>query len=317
MAVRFKVEYASDLFPDDIVCSECRWLVMADGPIIDIGNLSEPAKVLIEKVSDGIGGAVKPYQIKRVAKAEAEAEIIKTLGKIKATELQQRAIHRLIAEEAKHQANMESITEKAIGYLKEDAHPEKVEDDWISNFFDKCRLVSDEEMQNLWARVLAGEANKPGRCSKRTVNFVASMGKPDATLFTKLCSYVCVLGPQFVCLIYDLGNNIYSKNSINFGSLMHLDEIGLVAFDNTKTFHMIGLPRTFTVLYYDTPIRVTFGEDDRFATGCVFLSQMGKELVPIAGSEPIPEFVDYVIDVWSKKGYTVSREKPLERGSLV
>ena len=34
-----------------------------------------------------------------------------------------------------------------------------MEEDWIANFFDKCRIVSDSEMQSLWARVLAGEAN--------------------------------------------------------------------------------------------------------------------------------------------------------------
>jgi hypothetical protein len=46
--------------------------------------------------------------------------------------------------------------------LTEAATPEKLEDDWITNFFDKCRLISDEEMQTLWSKVLAGEANAPG-----------------------------------------------------------------------------------------------------------------------------------------------------------
>jgi Protein of unknown function (DUF2806) len=50
-----------------------------------------------------------------------------------------------------------------------------VNDDWITNFFDKCRIVSDEEMQQIWAKVLAVEANKPGTYSKRTVNFLSSV----------------------------------------------------------------------------------------------------------------------------------------------
>lgn len=64
-----------------------------------------------------------------------------------------------------------------------------MDDDWIVNFFDKCRLVRDEQMQSLWARILAGEANKPGTFSRRTVNFVASMDKIDASAFTHLCSF--------------------------------------------------------------------------------------------------------------------------------
>lgn len=31
-------------------------------------------------------------------------------------------------------------------------------------------------MQTLWARILAGEANAPGKFSKRTVNLVGSLG---------------------------------------------------------------------------------------------------------------------------------------------
>ena len=32
-----------------------------------------------------------------------------------------------------------------------------MDNDWTVNFFDKSRIVSDDEMQNLWSRVLAGE----------------------------------------------------------------------------------------------------------------------------------------------------------------
>ena len=39
--------------------------------IINLGGLSKPATVLIEKISDAVGGVFKPYQIKRIAKAEA------------------------------------------------------------------------------------------------------------------------------------------------------------------------------------------------------------------------------------------------------
>lgn len=45
--------------------------------MIDISDLSGLGKVgvaLIEKISGAIGGIAKPYQIKRVAKAVAEAK---------------------------------------------------------------------------------------------------------------------------------------------------------------------------------------------------------------------------------------------------
>ena len=117
---------------------------MADqnNSLVNLGNLAEPAKVLIEKVSDAVGGVFKPYQIKRVAKAEAEAEIIKANAQIEISELQQRALNRFLLEEATKQENIESITKKAIPQLEEGADPAKIERDWMVDFFDKSRIVS-------------------------------------------------------------------------------------------------------------------------------------------------------------------------------
>jgi hypothetical protein len=45
--------------------------------LVNLGELSKPADTLIKKVSSAIGGVFEPWQIKRVAKAKAEASLIK------------------------------------------------------------------------------------------------------------------------------------------------------------------------------------------------------------------------------------------------
>ena len=136
----------------------------------NIGDLTKPATVLIEKISDAVGGIFKPYQMVRVARAEAEAERIRAEAQIQITDLQRRAMYRFLQEEANKQAHIEEITRRALPLLEENATPENVANDWITNFFDKSRIVSDDQMQELWSRVLAGEANSPGAFSRRTVN---------------------------------------------------------------------------------------------------------------------------------------------------
>src|SRR5438045_3237989 len=143
-----------------------------ESSLINLGELSKPATVLIEKISDAVGGIFKPYQIVRVAKAEAEAETVRAESQIQITDLHRRAMHRFLEEEAKKQSNIEGITQGALPLLSETAVPEKLDDDWITNFFDKSRIVSDEDMQELWSRVLAGEANYPGAFSRKTVNLL-------------------------------------------------------------------------------------------------------------------------------------------------
>ena len=47
--------------------------------LMNLGDISKPATVLIEKISEAIGGVFKPYQIRRVAQAEADAELFRKL----------------------------------------------------------------------------------------------------------------------------------------------------------------------------------------------------------------------------------------------
>ncbi|SHN59167.1 hypothetical protein [Erythrobacter sanguineus] len=92
-----------------------------------LGDLGKPAEALINRISDAIGGIAKPWQIKRIAKAEAEAEVQSTIiraeGQQKLSELQERALIRLVHEEARKQENIESISYKAIPHLAEDSSP--------------------------------------------------------------------------------------------------------------------------------------------------------------------------------------------------
>lgn len=48
--------------------------------LVSLGDLSKPAVVLIEKISDAIGGLFRPYQIRHVAEAEAAAEKTKAIA---------------------------------------------------------------------------------------------------------------------------------------------------------------------------------------------------------------------------------------------
>ena len=267
--------------------------------LVSIEELSKPATVLIKKISDAIGGIFQPWQIRRVAEAEANAEIIKTVAQIEITELKHRALQRFFAEEARKQNNIESITVKALPHIEENAQPQNIEDDWITNFFDKCRLISDDEMQILWSKVLAGEANSPGTYSKRTLNFLGSLDRSDAILFQSLCNFGWFLG-NFVPLIYDLQTEIYDRHGITFNSLTHLDEIGLLSFNYSFGYLRTQLPKKVRITYYETPIDIEFKneKDNQLEIGKVLLSKVGQELAPICGSKPIPEFLDYTLKKW-------------------
>ena len=268
--------------------------------LVNLGNLSKPADTLVKKVLKAVGGLLLPWQIRRVAKAKEDAKLIKAEGRTQRTDLERRAMHRRIEEDARHQQNMESIAGKAISQLNDNAKPDAMDDDWIANFFDKCRTVSDDEMQILWSKVLAGEAGKPGTYSKRTVNFLSEMDKNEATLFTKLCGFVWQLGGIHP-LIFDYQEKIYNDNNINFNTLNHLDSIGLAKFGPTTMVYS-GLPRIYTTYYYGKPLALQMSEDsdNKLDIGYVQFTHIGRELAPICGSKSVAGFYEYVKERWKQ-----------------
>jgi hypothetical protein len=280
----------------------------ATSSIVNLGELTKPATVLIEKISEAIGGIFRPYQIRRIAEAEAQASSIKAISQIEITELQSRAMYRFFSEEAKKQQNIESITAKALPELAEAATPERLEDDWITNFFDKCRLISDEEMQILWSKVLAGEASAPGRYSKRTVGILSSLDKSDATLFTRLCSFTWVVG-DFAPVVFDAGDTIYTEAGINFVTLKHLDEIGLISFESLTGYQRTKLPQRIVISYYGEPVEISFPQqsDNCLQFGKVLFSKAGQELAGVCGSASAPGFLEYTIGKWKSMGLQVIR----------
>lgn len=275
--------------------------------LVDFSGFAKPVDTLNNKISEAIGGIFKPWQIKRVAKAEAEAEIIKEIGRMKLNELQQRALTRFIYEETKKQENIESIIMNALPFIENKAKPENMDNDWITNFFDKCRLISDNEMQIIWGRILSGEANSPGTYSKRTVNLLSTLDKYDAELFMNLCRYVWVINGDPIPLVIDVNNKIY-KDLIKFDELNHLDTIGLIKFEPVSGYALSGLSQKEDFSYFGKNVNVTFkNEIKESVVDIVYVafSKIGYELYRVVNNTPIPEFFNISIQYWREQGINV------------
>ena len=276
--------------------------------LVNLGELSKPADTLIKKVSAAVGGMFEPLQIERVAKAQAKADLIKVKSDIEInllkaqSEREYRAMRRFIGEQAQHQENMEKITAKAVPQLEDSSDPSQIEDDWITNFFAKSRIVSDDEMQQIWAKVLAGEANAPGTFSKRTVNFLGDLDKKDAELFQNLCSFGLVAEETFTPLIFDSEADIYNDKGINFETLTHLDSIGLIQLQSLAGFVETELPKSVTVLYCGQPLLLEMpkNENNTLPKGKVLLTQVGRELVLLCKMSVVEGFYDYVKEQWKR-----------------
>jgi len=282
---------------------------MTDNSLLNLGDLTKPATVLIEKISDAIGGVFKPYQMIRVANAEREVEFIRAQSQIKVTDLHRRALHRFLNEEAKKQSNIEEITARAARIVREDSAPQNVEDDWITNFFDKCRIVSDADMQRLWSRVLAEEANQPGAFSRRTVNLVADLNKYDAEVFANFCGYTWMISNSAFPLVVDVDREVYGRHGIHFESLVHLESLGLIDFNSLTGFARSKLPKVVEASYFSRAVTLTFpsDSDNKLELGKVLVTRAGRELARVCDCKPVEGFFDYVHEIWETQSLVPKR----------
>lgn len=282
---------------------------MSDKPVSFTlaGDLGKPASQLIDRISDAIGGIARPWQIVRVAKAEAEAAGIvakaQAQAEIEVKNLQIRAAKRFVAEESKKQANMEQIIGDALPLLEDKSRPQEVEEDWLTNFFEKCRIVSDKDMQNLWSKLLASEANSPGGFSKRSVNLLADLDKLDAQLFTTLCRFKWVVGTAIsncLPLVLDYRNKFYVESGVNFSLLTHLDSLGLIRFDSSSSFVIKGQPRIVQLSYFDRTLTLGLpnAHDNQLMVGNALFTRSGAELARVAGATPADGAFEHICEVW-------------------
>lgn len=276
--------------------------------LVNVWELAKPATTLIERISDAIWVLYEPTHVERMAKAEAKAEQIKELSRIETGTLKYRAIQRFLSEETGKQQNIEDIIEEAIPLLNDGAKPENLEKDWISNFFDKSKLTSDEEMRKLWSSILAGEANNPWKFSKRTVNFVADLDKKDAELFTKLCGYSFQIG-GIQPLIFDPQAEVYVKNWINFAALKHLDTIWLISFESVAGYNRLRLQKSAIIFYQKMPLKITFPNDidNQLGVWKVLLTSVGEELAMICNPDFVDGFIDYTTEEWKKQNIILEK----------
>lgn len=284
---------------------------MADISLIKIdGKLTKPVTVLLEKIAAATGVLYKPRQIVQTAKAEAKADMIKAGSQIEINDLQRRTFNRFIEEETKRQSNMEDITAKALPHIEEDSSPQDVEDDWVANFFDKCRITSNEDMQELWAKVLADEANSPGTFSRRTVNLLADLDKKDAELFMLLCNFSWTIDGNLTPLIYDYRDTFYMEQGIHYSHLAHLGTLGLIDLNTGLPFIYASIDGKIVVSYHDRHLKLTLPPDakNELKVGCVLLTNAGHELARICEPKPIDGFFDYVHNIWSGKSLVPKEE---------
>lgn len=200
----------------------------------------KPLEKLIDVISKGIGTIYKPRAIRKEADAKAyEIEIIERAktkaeaeGKLTEVLTLDKIQERIIHKETKRQLNIDNISQIAAEQLSHEEHvsEEPVEEDWATRFFNIAEDISDEEMQGLWGKILAGEVKQPKSFSLRTLELLKNLSRKEAEVFNKISNFV-IVSHNSPFVFQGEEDEILNKYDINFNDRLLLVEMGLFQSD--------------------------------------------------------------------------------------
>jgi len=165
-------------------------------------------------------------------------------------------------------------------------------------------------MGNLWTAFLQFITSRV----TRSENFLRendsilqfNLNPEDSRTFEMLCQFLWVQGDPLP-LIFDVENEVYTKQGITLSTLKHLEEIGLIVFD-VNGFVKKGLGKHTRLFYCGKPTKIGFQNNGNnyLDLGHVLLTERGKKMV--SDFKPLRNqgFYEYAINRWFQQGLVLS-----------
>lgn len=139
------------------------------------------------------GGDAGALTIIAQAQSEARAYLLHSDSEIRATlDITREDIAQSVEFQGRKRfANARAVLEAAAEELGDkEVNDHEPDPDWTARFFDCIQDVSHGDMQKIWARILAGEVETPGRTSLRTLAILRDLSQRDAQRFLRLMEYL-------------------------------------------------------------------------------------------------------------------------------
>ena len=167
---------------------------MAD---ININIGSDEFFKLMNKILDGFYKAVStPFQpvaakllakaekIRQISENETKNEIIK-----RNLEFMKDLLDHYSPRDIRNLINLHDVLAFAFANVKPIKSDAPLDMDWMAQFVDYAKDVSDDEIKVIWGKILADEASEPHTYFKRTLSVLKNIEKNEAEWFTDMLAY--------------------------------------------------------------------------------------------------------------------------------
>jgi hypothetical protein len=227
---------------------------------IEINIKSSSIEKLIDVISSAIGKLSAPFLLRKMAEVKRkeiilisesieqvratigqEIKVSYDSGKVAVTTKETQTVgdeviisridDRLRVVEKERQENLDRIT---LFALKETARivtsssPDAVDKDWINRFFTMSQDISNEQMHEVWGKILAGEVHRPGSFSLRSLEVLRNLSQQEAETFRQMLQYLVKVGEN--CFyIFDNEACPYRHEGSAWNKVLQMRDLGLIS----------------------------------------------------------------------------------------
>lgn len=268
----------------------------------------------IEKLSIG---ALEPYQIKRLANAQRQVEVEQILheNRLQRTKKDLELINEIesISPESKYPLN--AILEQrnreeqnALGSIKhayaqlldenqESVSESVIEDDWLHRWYSYASKISDDQLQQLWGKMLAGEIKSKNSISYRMMDFIDKLTSKE---IDEISTILSLFENTNQILIRGCKESIpfFERNGMDSKFIQKYTDLGIIASSTSgavSVYSTFDFEKyvSFELKYGDDVFLVSHADGKREKKTVIFygLGSNGKELVTLSDYSPNHQYL--------------------------
>lgn len=229
------------------------------------------------------------YATVREVEAQSEAELARLRG-------EESVALFVYNREMRKMNNIHKIVEQAKTQFSEGEQvpPEPVNQDWQNRFFSIAEDISDEEMQRLWAQILAGEIKRPKSFSLRTLDTLRNITKEEAEIFIHASQFY--LANNYICV---------EPFALELLQYLRLCDAGLMSYESLVKTWEIKKHDKELILYRKDLYLNLYNDTDRDIKVTVNVKRLtlaGEELLKLCASPEEDVFLPQLVKMVKKRG---------------
>lgn len=266
--------------------------------LISFDGFSDVVNNLIDKISNAVGWVLSHDTPKKIA----VDTYIKDIQESNFDAITKASLISNAKKTIKEYSNQRDIVSMAINTLNPSARPNDVDEDWLLQFMDKTRLVSNSDFQIIWAKILAEECNSPGAIPKALLHILEQMDKHSAESFMKLASvsisFIDEGKIEYTPIVpKNRFNSYFESMGINLNELIELQSLGLINVSDGLTQYSMNCGTSVVARYHEQKYELP----KTFPVGEVLYTRIGEVLCGVVFAEKVEGFFDDVcIPYWKE-----------------